>query len=58
MFRIAREPDVVDDELEPWTSETLAARFELADALISGAFSDARAPGGRVGRAAGWSASC
>ena len=42
------KPDVVEDELEPWTSDTLAARFELTGALVSGAFAEARAPGGRV----------
>src|SRR4051812_49876720 len=47
MFRtLPARPDVIDDELEPF-SGPLTSRFEIEDALVSGDFTEARAAGGR-----------
>jgi len=42
-------PDVIDDDLEPWSGE-LTSQFELEDALVTGDFAEARAAGGRLMR--------
>ena len=41
------KPDVVEEELSPWTG-TLAGGFLLEDALVTGAFEELRAAGGRI----------
>jgi fluoroquinolone resistance protein len=43
------KPDVVDEELVAWTG-SLAARFEIEDAVVSGDFADVHAAGGRIMR--------
>jgi uncharacterized protein YjbI with pentapeptide repeats len=50
MFRtMPARPDVIDDDLEPFSGE-LTSRFEIEDALVGGDFSEARAAGGRFMR--------
>jgi uncharacterized protein YjbI with pentapeptide repeats len=44
------KPDVLVEELEPWTAEVLEPRFEVSDALVTGAWPEARAAGGTVAR--------
>src|SRR4051794_16411210 len=41
------KPDVIDEDLTPWTG-ALASQFDIEDALLSGAFDDVRAAGGRI----------